>query len=208
MALSTVSDSESDSCQTPLRPLSLELREETAGLHRYTEQRLGFPDAITNLIEYGSCLERFYRLYRPLETELAAFDEWRSIGIELEQCRQSERLARDLSALGVSPSQLAGAPKASLPALLDFPHALGALYVMEGSTLGSQFILRHLTSLFGDKIGAADSFFRGHGEQTTSRWREFKRVLDDYGLENQSHVPRIVAGAKRTFLSIADWMQP
>ena len=208
MALSTVSDSESDSCQTPLRPLSLELREETAGLHRHTEKRLGFPDTITNLIEYATCLERFYRLYRPLETELAGFDAWRSMGIDLHERRQSGRLARDLNALGVSPTHLADSPKASLPALPDFPHALGALYVMEGSTLGSQLILRHLTSLFGDKIGAADSFFRGHGEQTTSRWREFKRVLDDYGLENRSHIPRIVEGARRTFQAIADWMQP
>lgn len=208
MALSTVSGPESNACRKLLRPLSLELREETGGLHRYTEQRLGFPEAITNLVEYRSCLERFYRLYRPLEIELAGFEEWPSIGIDLDDRRQSGRLARDLSALGVSPTQLADAPKASLPVLPDFAHALGALYVLEGSALGSQFILRHLAHVLGNEIGTSDSFFRGHGEETAPRWREFQRVLDRYGLENHSHIPRIVTGAKRTFQAIADWMQP
>jgi heme oxygenase (biliverdin-IX-beta and delta-forming) len=208
MILSTTRVPESTSGPITIRPLSLQLREETAELHLYAEQKLGFPDAITNLTEYGSCLESFYRLYRPLEVDLARFSQWAAIGIELAERRHADRLARDLKALGKSPLQLADAPKATLPILPDFSHALGALYVLEGSTLGSQFILRHLTNLLGDKIGAANSFFRGHGEQTIVRWKEFQGSLDLYGVENRAEIPLIVLGAKRTFKAIADWMQP
>jgi len=148
--LSITRASESASGPIGLLPLSLLLREQTAELHRYAEQKLGFPDAITNVTEYGSCLERFYRLYRPLEIDLARFGQWPTIGIERAERQHAGRLARDLEALGKSPLQLADAPIESLPVLSGFSHALGALYVLEGSTLGSQFILRHLTSFLGD----------------------------------------------------------
>jgi heme oxygenase (biliverdin-IX-beta and delta-forming) len=177
-------------------------------LHRYAEQKLGFPNTITNLTEYGSCLERFCRLYRPLEIDLASFTQWAAIGIELTERQHANRLARDLKALGKPLLQLANAPTVSLPILPEFPHALGALYVLEGSTLGSQFILRHLTNLLGDKIDAAKSFFCGHGEQTNDRWKEFRGSLDLFGVENQAEIPSVVLGAKRTFKAIADWMQP
>jgi heme oxygenase (biliverdin-IX-beta and delta-forming) len=207
MTFSNTHDPESTSGTIDLRSLSLLLREETAQLHRYAEQKLGFPDSITNLTEYESCLERFYRLYRPLEIDLASFHQWSTIGIELPEREHAHRLACDLKALGKSPLLLASAPTVSLPLLPDFPYALGALYVLEGSTLGSQFILRHLTNLLGDKIDAAHSFFLGYGEQTNNRWREFRGSLDLFGVENQEGIPLVVLGAKRTFKAVADWIQ-
>jgi heme oxygenase len=208
MTLSTTRVPESSSGLIALRSLSLQLREETAELHRYAEQKLGIPAAITNLTEYGSCLESFYRLYRPLEFNFASFSQWAAVGVDLTERRHADRLASDLKALGKSPLELADAPKTSLPILTGFPDALGSLYVLEGSTLGSQFILRHLTNLLGDKIDAASSFFRGHGEQTNVRWKQFQGSLDLYGVENPGEVPLVVLGAKRTFKAIADWMQP
>jgi heme oxygenase len=139
---------------------------------------------------------------------LRAFGQWPTIGIERAERQHAGRLARDLEALGKSPLQLADAPIESLPVLSGFSHALGALYVLEGSTLGSQFILRHLTSFLGDKIDAAHSFFQGYGEQTNNRWKEFRGSLDLFGVENQEEIPLVVLGAKRTFKAIADWMQP
>jgi hypothetical protein len=87
-----------------------------------------FPETITNLTEYGSCLERFYRLYGPLEIDHASFSRWAAIGIELAKRQRVRRqLARDLKVLGKSPLQFANAPTASLPILSDSPHALGLL---------------------------------------------------------------------------------
>jgi len=208
MTHSTTRDPESTSGPIGLLSVSLLLREETAELHRYAEQKLGIPHTITNLTEYGSCLERFYRLYRPLEIDFARFSQWATIGIELTERRHADRLACDLKALGRSPLQLADAPNESLPILTGYPDALGALYVLEGSTLGSQFILRHLTNLLGDQIDAALSFFLGYGEQTNNRWKEFRGSLDLFGVGNEAEIPSVVLGAKRTFKAIADWMQP
>ncbi len=172
------------------------------------ERSLGLPGSITNLAEYKACLQRFYSLYEPLEKSLARFADWPAIGVELPQQLQAARLTADLEQLGVSPFQLELAPEACLPALPDFPHALGALYVMAGSTLGSQVILRHLSTVLGSEIAGADAFFRGHGASTGARWNQFRISLDGYGVAEPGNYPQVIEGAMATFRAVGAWMQP
>jgi heme oxygenase len=188
--------------------LAAQLRAQTAVLHSDVERSLGLPGAITNLTDYKACLQRFYRLYEPLETSLSHFNDWPAIGIQLPEQLQAARLAADLAQLGVSLSRLEPAPEACLPDLPDFAHALGALYVMVGSTLGSQVILRHLLNVLSLEIGGADAFFRGHGAQTGARWSQFRTSLDAYGAERPANCPQVIEGAMATFRSIGLWMQP
>lgn len=197
------------SCQTPATvSLAAQLREQTAALHGELERRLGLPGSITSLAQYKACLRRFYRLYEPLEISLARFSDWTDIGLELPEQLQSARLAADLQRLGVSPSRLERAPEFCLPYLPDFPHALGALYVMAGSTLGSQIILRHLTTILGSEIAGADAFFSGHAEHTGTRWSMVRNSLDGYGAAEPGNIPNVIEGAQETFRAIGIWMQP
>jgi heme oxygenase len=83
----------------------------------------------------------------------------------------------------------------TIPDVSSTGHWLGALYVLEGSTLGGQVISRHLEKHFGWKDGRGYSFFLGHGAHTGERWREVVKTLEsrpDAG--NQ-----IVFGAHHTF---------
>jgi heme oxygenase len=50
---------------------------------------------------------------------------------------------------------------------------VGALYVLEGSTLGGQVIARQLAESIGVSPGQGASFFYGHGEQTQAHWKDF-----------------------------------
>lgn len=197
---------------SPLRAedvsLSLTLRHETAALHDEVERRLGLPSAITNLNQYRACLERFYRFYLPLELALMRFRDWKELGIDLQKRLQASRLADDLNALGVSPSQLEDAPPSSLPTLQSFAPALGVLYVVEGSKLGSQYMLPHLRGVLGEEIADADSFFAGHGEKTAILWREFRASLDRFGSQHPEETSDVVQGAKATFKAIGEWMRP
>ena len=188
--------------------LSAQLRAETMDEHREVERKSGLPGVITSLALYRACLGSFYRLYLPLEALLMTFPEWNDLGIELPKLAHSPRLARDLQALGVMPLQLQSAPPLSLPVLPNFSNALGALYVLEGSTLGSQIILRHLQQVLGPEMAGADSFFCGHGAQTGAMWQAFRTSLDGYGEQHPTHSRDVIQGAKATFLSLAGWMNP
>ena len=55
---------------------------------------------------------------------------------------------------------------------------LGALYVVEGSTLGGQYIARQVETVLGLVQGEGDAYFLGHGERTGERWREIRGILE------------------------------
>jgi heme oxygenase len=198
--------SEVSSIPAAATPLSQQLKSETADSHRAVEARLGLPYSIAGLAQYRDCLTAFYRLYRPLEQVLAGFREWPALGIDIGERAQTPRLHSDLQELGVDPSQLCDAPAASLPHLPGFAHALGALYVLEGSTLGGQIILRHLRQVLGDRIAGADAFFSGHAQQTGTMWNSFRASLDAYGTQSPETTPDAIAGAESTFAAVGDWM--
>ncbi len=120
----------------------------------------------------------------------------------------STRLAADLRALAVPLADVRDAPAASLPALQTFAQALGACYVMEGSALGSQFMLPQLQKMLGDEMSGADSFFRGRGAGTGAFWKGFRAALDRYGDAHPEQTRRVIDGAIAMFEAVGSWMQP
>jgi len=196
--------SESHSAVTPL---SLQLRLGTQALHQEVERALGLPEAIQSLADYVRCLRRFYQFYRSVETSFASFTAWETAGIVLPEYLRADRIALDLEALGERPQEICWAGRAALPLLPHFECALGALYVVEGSSLGSQFILRHVSAVLGSEIDGADSFFRGRGAETGGHWKQFCRLLDAYGVQHPDAAPLAIEGAAATFRSVGRWMQ-
>ena len=83
---------------------------------------------------------------------------------------------------------------------LDFLNeneALGAMYVIEGSTLGGNVIAKQLSKTDGfDQI--AFNFFGCYQENTGPMWKNFKEVLDkEIGEE---HYDEVLAGAKKLYI--------
>ncbi len=56
--------------------------------------------------------------------------------------------------------------------------SLGSMYVLEGSTLGGQYIARTVEQNLGLAPGEGDAYFRGYGDQTMVKWAEFRQVLE------------------------------
>jgi heme oxygenase len=193
--------------QSAVMPLSQQLRLETHSLHQEVERALGLPDVIQSLADYTRCLRRFYQFYRSIETSFASFTAWESAGIALPEYLRADRIAVDLEALGEVPEQISWAGAAGLPLLPHFECALGALYVVEGSSLGSQYILRHVAGVLGSEIDGAASFFRGRGVETGGHWKQFCRLLDGYGVQHPDAAPLVIEGAAATFRSVGRWMQ-
>lgn len=92
-----------------------------------------------------------------------------------------------------------------LPEFTADAEFLGAMYVMEGSRLGGQFIAKHVEQVLGLEAGRGDAYFRGDGAQTGARWREFLDVLRLRVPDAETDV--VIHAAKMMFQSFGEWMR-
>jgi heme oxygenase (biliverdin-IX-beta and delta-forming) len=185
--------------------LSRRIRAATAELHLQAEKLLNIPSLISDRISCTETLRRFYGIYAPLERALGQQSGWDELGLDLEDRSHVRRIARDLAVLGSEPCP---DEASNIFEIKSFPHALGALYVMEGSTLGGRVILRHLETQAIDVPTAATSFFAGHGAETGSMWRFFVAKLDAFGELNPASCHAVQEGAQRTFQAVIAWFEP
>jgi len=79
----------------------------------------------------------------------------------------------------------------------DFHLAAGALYVLEGSTLGGQIIVKHLQKTMPPGF-VNSAYFSGYQHRTGSMWKQFLQQLT--ALPQSSHEEQqIIKGAITTF---------
>jgi heme oxygenase len=185
--------------------LSVRLRNETRVEHKLIEAACGLPDAVHNLGDYQRCLLDFYGIFCPLERHIATFNEWENLGLSMQRRERMPDLQQDLRLLNVAPDLWREAPAHALPALPQFPFALGALYVLEGSTLGGQIIMAALQQQLRTPTGVPGGFFAGRGDTTGPLWHQFRKVLDAYGQQFPETQADVIEGARRTFNAIASW---
>jgi len=181
------------------RLLSRRLRLATSALHHQAEVVLDLPAAISDQASYADILNRFHGVYMPLEQALRRQSGWRDLDLDLQERGHAQRLANDLAALNT------GICDRGLPDfrwLTSFPHALGALYVQEGSTLGGQIILRHLQARATGVSANAMSFFGGYGSDTRARWQALVAALDAFGEAHPEAQDAVQVGAEQTFLAV------
>jgi heme oxygenase (biliverdin-IX-beta and delta-forming) len=122
-------------CDLDIRRLS---RETEAG-HQAVEGSLPLMHEGLNTAQYVLCLRRMYGIVAAWEeraTELVP--EWMRNTFEIRQ--RKHLLELDLAWFGVAERDDS---RATLPEMNGLPSLLGAMYVMEGSTLGGQLIARH-----------------------------------------------------------------
>ena len=152
--------------------------------------------------EYLALLEGFYGYVVAWEQELkrrVADDDFVRCGRE-----KSGWLAADLEHFGYSETDRDNLPRCpGLPATPSRDHVLGACYVLEGATLGGQFIARHLEVTLGLSGGDGYRFFRSYGGEVGARWSEFRGELLRHSSPEAD--ARIIAGAKDAFDKLAAW---
>ncbi len=160
------------------------LKAETATEHTATEETMPLMSTSLTVEDYIQVLRRLYYVVR-------AWDDWSDAHVPadllplLQNRRRAPLLQADLDTLGWKTSE--GSPAALRYAVQTMddtavpgdPRAvfLGRMYVMEGSTLGGQYIARHLEQQFRLPHGVGNSYFVGYGEQTGERWRQVREVL-------------------------------
>src|ERR1700761_2524274 len=116
------------------------LRGETRAERRAGERAFDFKASTRSLGAYRKLLERLWGLHLIWEQRALNVLEIQILGPRLK----SQWLHADLQALGLSPDAIGRIALCGQPMeLRNASCALGAMYVLEGSTLGGQIIYQH-----------------------------------------------------------------
>ncbi|HYX94116.1 MAG TPA: biliverdin-producing heme oxygenase [Geodermatophilus sp.] len=175
--------------------------------HEQVETTLGLMDHDLGRDRLVAVLVRLHAFWTAAEAGLDAWaHRWPADAetVAWSRRRRAHLFAEDLRTLGAEPDP---APLPDLPPVEDTDHALGRLYVLEGSTLGGTFISRHLATLptLGPdvRLGA----FSPYGAETGAMWHAFRRVTRDR-VATGGDAGRVVGAARATFTALAAWCAP
>ena len=182
------------------------LKARTRSRHERAEAALPLMDDGLTLDRYRETLAAFRGFYVPMEARLAALSGWTARGFDLDRRRKAPLVERDLRALGLEEVEIALLPLChDLPDVATLPRALGALYVMEGATLGGQVIRRHLARTLGLDADGGVAFLSSYGDRVGAMWKEFQGFVTR-SIATPGDADAIVAAASATFDSLTDWI--
>lgn len=97
------------------------------------------------------------------------------------------------------------APSVIVPRIENNLQCMGALYVMEGSTLGGATIAKLIESKTKLSSKGGLAFFNGYGADTLTMWQKFKNLLDSI-LLNPGDEGIVIDSANETFARFSDWI--
>jgi heme oxygenase len=175
------------------------LKQATAPAHDKLERELGFvkgrlarPDILRFLLR----LHGFYAAWEPWLARSGLPEAF------LQPRRKLPWVERDLAALGIAGS----------PAPPRYPHplgpatperAMGALYVIEGATLGGQLMRSWLEQEAWMPDGGL-AYFNGYGPRTAAMWRAFRDRLG--GFATATSQQSVIDAANETFEALNGWI--
>ena len=176
------------------------VRTATSAMHHTFDSALvPYIQAIHSKEDYAALLLLFYGFFKPVYDKIDMHLNTFCLP-DYQNRRKPESILNDLKVLGINYTvQLCQ----NLPPITDNASAFGALYVLEGSTMGGMVIKKMIM----DKLGTAEglTFFNGYGRQTRERWNVFIQSLNK--IENITAGETVIQTAAATFVLFKDWLQ-
>ncbi len=161
--------------------LRTRLRDATAPLHKQLNQQPLLAALLGKeqpLADYQQLLGTYYSLYHQLEVAIKLYISQQPIAFDYQPRYKTTLLLNDLSYWHITPEPLRC--QIDLPEITSLGQLLGILYVLEGSTLGANFIAQHLKLSYGYTRSTGSDFFSGYGEQTQSHWQSFICYINSF----------------------------
>ncbi|WP_106802669.1 biliverdin-producing heme oxygenase [Pseudomonas sp. S5D5] len=181
------------------------LREGTGLLHVALEKRLPFFSERLDASWYQRLVRAYYGFYAPIEAALYDRDLI-PVGYDQALRVKTPTLVSDLHALGVSDTAIDALPRCAHLPRLDTPAAcLGALYVLEGATLGGQVLRREMAQRLDVHADNGGAFLNVYGADTGRRWRDFLDYLGHMPLDAKAR-QHAVDAARSTFSCFEQWL--
>lgn len=160
---------------------------------------LPYIDRIRSREDYTRLLQAFYGYVLPVQEKIMLHIDQRSVP-DIGLRRNAGLLEKDLHELGgAAPQEFCQ----DLPPIRSHAEALGALYVLEGSTLGGKIISKMIAGKLDSSAGL--KFFNGYGEKTGTMWKEFLLRLQEN--DHPDHNGTIVESVQSTFLLFDKWLK-
>jgi heme oxygenase len=151
---------------------------------------------------YVDLLQLFYNYFGAVEEQINQYIGTEHLKDHLQR-RKTSSLLNDITALGATANKTIS--QEDLPVFENHLQAFGALYVLEGSTLGGPYISKMIQKQLDKQDTEGLSFFNSYGEETETMWNMFKAVLDrQAGNEAEQNV--ILQSADETFLKFKSWI--
>lgn len=175
-----------------------QLKDSTQASHQALEKKMvSIIKKIRTRQDYVNFLKLMYGYYSALERRVQEYVSEMEIG----KRRKAERLLDDISYF-----ESTATPDLckELPPISSHAEALGAMYVMEGSTMGGKIIARMIEGQAGINGPSGFSFFNGYGEETGKMWEEFKLFLNRPFDELEKL--NLILTANRTFRTFYNWI--
>ncbi|GGH78501.1 heme oxygenase [Filimonas zeae] len=180
------------------------LKSETKTAHTDLEGRM-IPSikAIQTQGDYRRLLEMMYGFYQPLEERIGAYITEQTMPGYQER-RKASLLVEDIAVLNNNTLSTPEKLCADLPGINNYAQALGAMYVLEGSTLGGK-IIAGMVQKRVEEVDNALLFFNGYGEKAMDMWMAFKEQVNKTMPDNEQK--EVVQAANDTFTSFKRWIE-
>lgn len=186
-------------------PVMQRLKSETKTAHQHLEKlTMPYIKGAKDDASYARLLQLFHGFFQPMEAQIHRILGGTGVIADLAERRQSTALQADLQTLGAAANDLQTMEE--LPPVETIAQALGALYVLEGSTLGGRIITGILAKQTGRAPEDGITFFNGYGEATNDKWAAFTTTVNDYATAHPGEANAIVKAADETFKAFAGWV--
>jgi len=177
-----------------------QLKTHTSDLHQHMENRLEKvlfrPDLST--ANYSLLLQSFYTLYQNLEGTIMGYTASSKL---MENRSKLRLLEKDITYLEKFRGQSwePTTETTTVCYIYSEPSALGAMYVLEGATLGGRMISKYLMRHPWIDLKGCLNFFNSYGEKRGDMWKLFITSIEEYAQLNTDKIPSILDGALNTF---------
>ena len=192
------------------------LRQETRAAHAALEAAVPLMSESVSRADYVRFMTLVGAFHATVEQQLSGVDGLVDVIADLSERRKTERLESDFSALGLQPAALWAARQslrcpldperhAFVPSVSSIDRAVGVLYVLEGSTLGSQLLYRHLSVALPEVMARSSSFLCCYGTRTGQMWNAFREQLETAA--PQLDHDAVIDAARDAFVVLRDWFR-
>ncbi|HEY8398144.1 MAG TPA: biliverdin-producing heme oxygenase [Flavihumibacter sp.] len=176
------------------------LRSKTDDQHQQLENTVsGLLSSVTDSPSYCKLLRLMAGYLIPLE-EAVMQQPLKELVPDIAERKRSRQLLSDIHIF--MPGWQQGT-KADIPPIDNPYQALGALYVLEGSSMGGPIIarmIRNQTSLISGL-----SYFESYGDERKKKWNQFREYLDNPRL--YEHKDQIAHTAVLSFQYYKKWLE-
>jgi heme oxygenase len=159
---------------------------------------------------YRGLLGRLLGFHAPIEAAVAACidaateRDGGAFGLDLIRLRRAPLLLDDLAALGVAEAAIGALPRLPAPVFATPAQAMGALYVLEGATLGGRALASGLDPVVGRGTLPGRRFLLAGTDPARPAWREVRAALDRCGAD-QAALAAMIQSALTTFDAFGAW---